>query len=82
MPNSDQESVKTGNYMGGMNKALSKGGASSVVSRTARSLVGYNPIRFDILQENCEYVCRWFTQTLSATSMQSFPQDVITQNGH
>ena len=44
MPNTDQESVKTGNFMGGMNKAFSKGGASSVVSRTARSLVGYNPV--------------------------------------
>lgn len=35
-----------------------------------------------VLDKNCEYICRWFTQTLSATSMQQFPQDVITQNGH
>lgn len=68
--------------MGGMNKAFSKGGASSVVSRTARSLVGYNPVQMHVLDKNCEYICRWFTQTLSATSMQQFPQDVITQNGH
>lgn len=68
--------------MGGVGRAFSKGGASSIVSRTARSLVGYNPVQMHILDKNCEYVCRWFTQTLSATSMQQFPQDVITQNGH
>lgn len=44
MPNTDQESVKTGNFQAGLNKAFSKGGASSVVSRTARSLVGYDPV--------------------------------------
>jgi len=56
MPNTDQESVKTGNFMGGINKAFSKGGASSVVSRTARSLVGYNPVQMHILDKNCEYI--------------------------
>ena len=71
--NSDQESVKTGGFMGGMNKGFSKGGASSVVSRTARSLVGYNPVQMHILDKNCEYICRWFTQTLNATSMQQYP---------
>ena len=79
--NSDQESVKTGAFMGGMPRNFSKG-ASSVVSRTARSLVGYNPVQPHILEKNCEYICRWFMQTLSATSMQQFPQDVITQNGN
>ena len=81
MTNSDQESVKTGGYMAGMGRAFSKGGASSVVSRTARSLVGYNPVQMYVLEKNCEYICRWFTKTLNATSMQQFPVDVVTQNG-
>ena len=58
--------------MGGMPRNFSKG-ASSVVSRTARSLVGYNPVQPHILERNCEYICRWFMQTLSATSMTQFP---------
>ena len=74
--NSDQESAKTG-LMAPGGKAFSKG-ASSVVSRTARSLVGYNPVRIDILERNCEFITRWFTHTMSAHSMQSFPNDVIT----
>ena len=40
-------------------RSVSKG-ASSVQSRTAKSLVGYNPVPFDILERNCEYVTRWF----------------------
>jgi len=79
--NSDQESAKTGlmNPMGG-GRAMSKG-ASSVVSRTAKSLVGYNPVRIDILEKNCEFVTRWFTHTMSANSLNEFPKDVVTQNG-
>jgi hypothetical protein len=49
-------------------KAFSKG-ASSVVSRTAKSLVGYNPVRLDVLDKNCEYIQRWFSHTMSNVSM-------------
>jgi hypothetical protein len=62
-------------------KAFSKGGASSVISRTARSLVGYNPVPVHILEGNCEYVCRWFNATLHTNTMQNFPNDIINQNG-
>ena len=74
---SDNESGKTG--MPG--KAFSKGGASSVISRTARSLVGYNPVPIHILERNCEYVQRWFNNTLHSSTMQNFPNDIINQNG-
>ncbi len=56
-------------------------GASSVVSRTAKSLVGYNPVDFSMLMKNCQYITKWFTETISSGSMQNFPQDVVTQNG-
>lgn len=70
---SDKESIITG-FPGA--KAASKG-ASSVISRTALSLVGYNPVRVDILERNCEFICRWFNSSLNNNSMQAFPQDVI-----
>lgn len=45
---SDKEEGK-----GGFSKQFSKtGGASSVVSRTARSLIGYNPVPIYILEKN------------------------------
>src|SRR3569833_3773059 len=69
---SDHESGKTG--LPG--KAFSKGGASSVISRTARSIVGYNPVPVYILERNCEYVSRWFNATLHTTTMSNFPYDI------
>jgi hypothetical protein len=62
-------------------KAFSKGGASSVISRTARSIVGFNPVPVYILERNCEYICRWFNATLHTTTMSNFPNDIINQNG-
>lgn len=63
-------------------KAFSKTGASSVISRTAKSLVGFNPVPVHILEKNCEYVCRWFNATLQSATMQNFPNDIIAQNGN
>lgn len=45
-------------------KAVSRTGGSSVISRTAKSLVGYNPVPIDILEKNCEYAMRWFNATI------------------
>lgn len=69
---SDAGSQKSGFSGGGQQRAYSKGG-SSVISRTAKSLVGYNPVPSDILEKNCEYVCRWFNASLNSNSMQAFP---------
>ena len=74
---SEQESGKTG--LPG--KAFSKTGASSVISRTAKSLVGFNPVSVQLLERNCEYVCRWYNATMQHSSITSFPTDVIQQNG-
>jgi hypothetical protein len=76
---SDVESQKTG--LAGPQKTFGSKQGSSVISRTARSLVGYNPVPFDVLERNCEHVCRWFNASLNTSSMQAFPQDIITQNG-
>jgi hypothetical protein len=66
---SDTGSHKSGfSGGGGLQRAYSKGG-SSIISRTAKSLVGYNPVPSDILERNCEYVCRWFNASLNSNSM-------------
>lgn len=57
---SEQESGKTGL----LGKAFSKTGGSSVISRTAKSLVGFNPVPVQLLEKNCEYVCRWYNATM------------------
>jgi len=62
-------------------KAFSKTGASSVISRTAKSLVGFNPVPVQMLEKNCEYVCRWYQATMQSSSLASFPTDVINQHG-
>jgi len=75
---SEQESGKTGV----VGKAFSKtGGGSSVISRTAKSLVGFNPVPVALLEKNCEYVGRWYNATMQSSSLSSFPTDVINQNG-
>jgi len=75
---SEQESGKTG-FPG---KQYSKTRGSSVISRNAKSLVGFNPVPIQQLEKNCEYLCRWYNTTLqSGSSLGSFPTDVINQNG-
>lgn len=56
---SDKEDAK-----GGFTKFSRTGGASSVVSRTARSLVGFNPVPLYVLEKNCEYIARWLNLTV------------------
>ena len=57
---SDQESQKTG--LPG--KAFSKTGGSSVITRTAKSLVGFEPVPMQVLDENCKYIERWYNATM------------------
>jgi hypothetical protein len=61
-------------------RTISKAGTTNV-TRTANSLIGYPPVPFDILEMNTEYITRWFNNTMQSPTMQSFPQDVVMQNG-
>jgi hypothetical protein len=76
---SEQESGKTGV----LGKAFSKtgGGSASVISRTAKSLVGFSPVPVALLEKNCDYVVRWYNATMQSSGLASFPADVINQNG-
>lgn len=49
-----------------------------MISRTQRSIVGFNPVPVYILEKNCEHICRWFNATLHTTTMQNFPSDIIS----
>jgi hypothetical protein len=65
-----------------LNKAFSKAGGSSVISRNAKSIIGFNPVAAQVLERNCEQIVRWFNATIqTSTSMQNFPADIIAQNG-
>jgi hypothetical protein len=61
----------------GRQRAGSHKGASSLASRTAQSLVGYNPVSPDILERNSEYLMRWYNNTMQGNPMQNFPADII-----
>lgn len=84
---SDQESAAPGGATGKnagfgglptVNKAFSKAGGSSVISRNAKSIIGFNPVSAQVLERNCEQIVRWFNSTLqTSSSMQNFPQDII-----
>ena len=37
-----------------INKAFSRAGGSSVISRNAKSIIGFNPVAAQVLERNCE----------------------------
>jgi len=47
-----------------LNKAFSKAGGSSVISRNAKSIIGFNPVAAQVLERNCEQIVRWFNATI------------------
>lgn len=60
----------------------SRTGASSVISRTAKSLMGYTPIPIHVLERSAEFLVRWLnTNVPNFSGLHSFPQDIITTNG-
>lgn len=76
----NEESVGKG---GGLSKHSRTAGASSVVSKTARSLVGFNPVPLYVLEKNCEFILRWFNLTvLQNSTITNFPADIIAMNGN
>jgi hypothetical protein len=60
-----------------------KTGGSSVITATANTLLGYNPVPINDLTDNCEYVTRWYNATLQSSNVMSqFPKDIVDANGH
>ena len=57
-------------------------GASSVMSRSAKSMVGYNPIPIHLLEKGLENIMRWVTSAVHlSTTISKFPDDIIASNG-
>jgi hypothetical protein len=52
------------------------------MTATAKTLLGYNPVPMGNLEQNCDFIQRWYNSTLeSSNTMQAFPMDVITMHG-
>ena len=61
---------------------VSRTGASSVISRTAKSLMGFTPISIYILERSAEFLVRWMNTHIPAFSgLHSFPNDIIATCG-
>jgi hypothetical protein len=55
--------------------------ASSVVSRSARSIIGYNPIPMYMLDKGLEFMTRFLNNRILSTTISRFPDDFITAHG-
>lgn len=69
----------SGRWLGGGGPRTSA--PSSVVSRSAVSIVGYNPVPIVLLEKGLEHLTRFLNQFLNSSTISKFPDDIIAQNG-
>lgn len=55
--------------------------ASSAYSRSAKSIVGYQPIPQTLLDKGLEHLTRWMNHHILSNPVTHFPEDFINQNG-
>lgn len=55
--------------------------ASSVVSRSARSIIGYNPIPMYMLDKGLDFLTRFLNNRVLSTTISRFPDDFIASHG-
>lgn len=81
--NSDDEDFKTPRPTQGGGMTKSNHRAASVVSMTksSRSVLGFEPISRNMLEKSCEILLRWLNHTALNLNIQSFPGDLIQNNG-
>jgi hypothetical protein len=76
---SDVESMSVGKTQGFGGTRTS---GSSVMSRSARSLVGYNPIPIHLLEKGLDCITKWLNSGIHlGSSITKFPDDIIASNG-
>jgi len=56
-------------------------GGSSVVSRSAKSIIGFNPIPQQLLEKSLEFLARWFNHTTLSSPVNKLPDDFISAHG-
>lgn len=55
--------------------------ASSVYSRSAKSIVGYQPIPQFLLEKGLEHLNRWLNHSVLSSTINKFPDDFVNQHG-
>lgn len=56
-------------------------GGSSVVSRSARSIIGFNPVPQPLLERSLDLMARWMNHSVLSTPVNKLPDDIIEANG-
>lgn len=56
-------------------------GGSSVVSRSAKSIIGFNPIPQINLEKSLEFLARWFNHNTLSSPVNKLPDDFIAAHG-
>ena len=56
-------------------------GGSSVVSRSARSIIGFNPVPQPLLEHSLDLMARWMNHSVLSTPVTKLPDDIIEANG-
>ena len=56
-------------------------GGSSVVSRSAKSIIGFNPIPQPMLEKSLEFLGRWFSHNTLSAPVNKLPDDFIASHG-
>ena len=54
---------------------------SSVVSRSAKSIIGFNPVPQQLLERSLDFLTRWLNAKFLATPINRIPEDMIESNG-
>lgn len=56
-------------------------GGSSVVSHSAKSIIGFNPIPQPLLEQSLEFLTRWLNHSVLSTPINKLPDDIIETHG-
>ncbi|CAG9335550.1 unnamed protein product [Blepharisma stoltei] len=55
--------------------------ASSVYSRSAKSIVGYQPVPQFLLEKGLDHLNRWLNHSVLSSTINKFPDDFVNQHG-
>ena len=56
-------------------------GGSSVVSHSAKSIIGFNPVPQPLLEQSLEFLTRWLNHSILGTPINKLPDDIIESHG-
>ena len=56
-------------------------GGSSVVSHSARSIIGFNPIPQPLLEQSLDFLTRWLNHSVLSSPINKLPDDFVESHG-